>query len=176
MRCKPFGFSGDDPGLKDAFNAMEPIGVARGLGMTVFPGATDINGGAAVSPAVALGLLESYGHLNYAGQPIIHLGPGMVSQLAASQAIIVTNGKLTTALGTPIAVSAGYETKTGDVLDPEQTAYVTGAVVLARSHVVLQHQLDRSTNDITVLYERLYAVAIDCLLGKVQVQVLEATP
>jgi hypothetical protein len=169
--CKPFGFSGDDPALKAAFDTMEPLGVSRGLAFTLFGSAVDLTPAAAVTPVVALGLLESYGYLEYAGQPIIHLGPGMISQLMANGAVVANGGKLSTALGTPVAVSGGYESKTGDKLDQEQWAYVTGAIVLGRGEPVLRTEHNRSTNEIVVLYERLYAVAIDCLLGKVKVKV-----
>jgi hypothetical protein len=171
VTCKPFGFDMNDPALRKAFDAIEATGVSTGLSYTVFTGAVDLTGGVAVPPNTALGLLESYGYLKYAGEPIIHLGPGMVSQAAAQGAIVNNGGKLSTVLGTPIAVSAGYETKTGDILDPEQVAYVTGAVVLARSEVVLQSSLNQSNNDAVVLYERLYMAAVDCLVGKVKVKV-----
>jgi hypothetical protein len=124
-----------------------------------------------VSPVIALGLLESYGYAKYAGYPIIHLGPGLVSQLTATNAVVVNNGKLTTALGTPIAVSGGNETKTADKLDQDQWAFVTGAVVLARSPITLVNELNRSTNDLVVLYERMYVAGIDCLNAKVKVKV-----
>jgi hypothetical protein len=169
--CKPFGFNGDDPALRKAFDAQEPEGVSQGLYHTVFSGAVDITPAAAVSPVIALGLLEGYGHLKYAGEPIIHLGPGVVSQLAANNSITVSNGQIHTALGTPVAVSTGYESKTADKLDAEQWAFVTGAVVLGRSDPVLQNEIDRATNDITVLYERLYVAAVDCVIGKVKVKV-----
>jgi hypothetical protein len=172
VTCKPFGFSGDDPALRAAFDALEGEGVSIGLHDALFDTAVDITPTAgSVSPVIALGLLESYGYLNYAGQPIIHLGPGVVSQLAASRAIEVSNGQLHTALGTPVAVSSGYETKTAGKLDQDQWAFVTGAIVLARSPVTLESEINRSTNDITVLYERLYVAGIDCLIGKVKVKV-----
>ena len=81
------------------------------------------------------------------------------------------SGRLTTVLGTPVAVSAGYETKTADILDPEQWAYVTGEVVLARSEAQQQSALDTNTNEAVVLYERIYMAAVDCLIGKVKVKV-----
>lgn len=171
ITCKPFGFSGDDPALKAAFDTMEPLGVSRGLSQTLFPAAVDLTPAAAVLPVQALGLLESYGYVKYAGVPIIHLGPGMVSQLMANGAVVANGGKLTTALGTPVAVSGGYESKTADKLDQEQWAYVTGAVVLGRGETILRNEHNRTTNDIVVLYERLYVAAIDCLLGKVKVKV-----
>jgi hypothetical protein len=174
MRCKPFGFSVDDPAVRKAFEAKEPEGVSTGLYETVFASATDITPGAGTGlpPTTALGLLEGKGQLDYAGDFIIHLGPGMVSMLATNGAIRVgANGILTTMLGTPIAVSAGYETKTAGKLDADQWAFVTGAVVLARGEVQFQSQLDRDTNDITALYERLYIAGVDCLVAKVKVKV-----
>jgi hypothetical protein len=171
MSCKPFGFDMDDPALRAAFEAREPEGVSTGLHDALFDDAVDITPAAAVTPIQAIGLLEAYGYLDYSGQPILHLGPGMVSQAAAQGAIKMENGLLSTMLGTPIAVAGGYETKTGDKLDAEQWAFVTGAVVLARGEVVLASQLDRATNDITVLFERLYVAGIDCLIGKVKVKV-----
>lgn len=172
VTCKPFGFNGDDPALKAAFDTMEPLGVSRGLAFTLFGGAVDVTPATGpLIPVVALGLLESYGLLNYAGLPIIHLGPGMVSQLMSNGAVVANGGKLTTALGTPVAVSAGYESKTGGLLDQDQWAYVSGAVLLGRDEPVLRSEHDRTTNEIVVLYERMYVAAIDCLLGKVKVKV-----
>ena len=173
MKCKPFGFSIDDPGIRKAFEAKEPEGVSIGLYKTLFASATDITPGSTSLPPVnALGLLEGKGQLDYAGYPIIHMGPGMISMLATNGAIQVgANGTLTTLLGTPIAVSAGYESKTAGKLDQDQWAYVTGAMVLARGEVQFQSQLNRTNNDITVLYERLYIAGADCLVAKVKVKV-----
>jgi hypothetical protein len=173
MTCKPFGFSVDDPNVRKAFEAKEPEGVSTGLYETVFASAADITPGAGgLPPTTALGLLEGKGQLDYAGNPIIHLGPGMISMLATNGAIQVgANGTLTTLLGTPIAVSAGYETKTAGKLDAEQWAFVSGAMVLARGEVQFQSQLNRENNDITVLYERLYVAGVDCLVAKVKVKV-----
>lgn len=171
MMCKPFGFNPNDPGIRKAFDAREPEAVSTGLFETVFTDAADLTGGVAVPPVTALGLLEAYGYLDYAGQPILHLGPGMISQAAAQGAIVNDGGKFTTVLGTPVVVSSGYETKTGGVLDQDQWAFVTGDMVLARSEVVFENSLDQTTNDAVVLYERLYVVGIDCLVGKVKVKV-----
>lgn len=172
MTCKPFGFSGDDPAVRAAFEAKEPEGVSIGLHDALFDTAVDLTPTAsAVSPVVALGLLEGYGYSKYAGQPIVHLGPSMVSQLAASNAIVAEGGQVHTALGTPVAVSSGNETKTGGKLDQDQWAFVTGAIVLARGPVEFHSEMNRSTNDVVVLYERMYVAGIDCLIGKVKVRV-----
>ena len=175
MVCRPFGFDMNDPAIKAAFEAKEPEGVSTGLFETVFDTAVDITPGAgtALPPATALGLLEGYGLLNYAGEPILHLGPGVVSMLTNTGTGIEKGegGVLRTALGTPIAVSAGYESKTDGKLDAEQWAFVTGAMVLARGEPILQAELDRTTNDMVVLHERLYVAGIDCLVGKVKVKV-----
>ena len=169
--CKGFGFDGEEPAIRQAFDAKEPEGVSQGLAYTAFTAAVDVTPATALPPVVALGLLESYGYTKYAGIPILHIGPGMLSQLAAQGAIERDGNTLHTMLGTPVAVSSGYESKTDDKVDQEQWAYVTGAVVLGRSDVVLQTQLDRTTNDIVVLYERLYSAGIDCVVGKVKVKV-----
>jgi len=171
MHCKPFGFDGNDPAVRKAFEAKEPEGVSIGLHNFVFDTATDIGPATAVTPIQALGLLEGKAYTDYAGLPIIHLGPGMVSQLAAQSAIEINGGKLTTALGTPIAVAGGNETKTAGKLDAEQWAFVSGAVVLARSEPILQAELNRADNDMVVLYERLYVAGVDCLNAKVKVKV-----
>lgn len=171
MTCKPFGFKGDDPAIRAAFDAKEPEGVSIGLHDYVFDTATDIGPATAVLPVQALGLLEGHAYTNYAGQPIIHMGPGMVSQLAANNAIVVTDTGVSTVLGTPIAVAGGNETKTAGKLDAEQWAYVSGAVVLARGEVIHQSEINRTTNDIVVLYERMYVAGIDCLNAKVKVKV-----
>lgn len=173
MTCKPFGFKGDDPGIRKAFEAKEGEGVSLGLFTSLFDTATDITPGAGTSlpPATALGILEGKGYLDYAGQPIIHMGPGMISQLASANALRIEGGGIYTMLGTPVAVSGGYETKTAGKLDADQWAYVTGAIVLARSEVTLVTDINRSTNDVVVLYERLYVAGIDCLVAKVKVKV-----
>jgi hypothetical protein len=172
VTCKPFGFSGDDPALKAAFDAVEGEGVSIGIHDALFDTAVDLTPAVtSLPPVTALGLLEAYGYSNYAGQPIIHIGPSIVGQLAANRTVEATNGQLHTTLGTPVAVSSGNETKTGGKLDADQWAFVTGAVVLHRSQAVLLNEINRSTNDITVLYERLYVAGIDCLIGKVKVKV-----
>jgi hypothetical protein len=173
VTCKGFGFSMDDPRIKTAFEAFEPEGVATGLHDALLTTGTDLTPtGGSVTPAQALGLLEGVGHCGYAGQPIIHAGAALASQWAALQAIRPSGNHLETLLGTPVAVSCGNETKTGGKLDADQWAFVTGAVVLARSEAVHQTAFNQSTNEMSVLYERLYVAAIDCLTAKVKVKVL----
>jgi hypothetical protein len=173
VRCKGFGFDMHDPKIKAAVDAMEPEGVSIGLHDAILVNGTDLTPATgSVTPAQALGVLEGAGYAGYAGQPVIHVGPSLASQWAALHAIEVSGSHLETLLGTPIAVSTGNESKTGGKLDPDQWAFVTGAVVLVRSEAVLAADIDRSTNDQTVLYERLYVAAVDCLNAKVKVKVL----
>lgn len=172
-RCKGFGYEADDPAIRAAFDAMEPEGVSIGLHDTILVNGTDLTPAAGtVTVGQALGILEGVGYGAYAGQPVLHMGPGMVSQLAALQALVSAGDHIETHLGTPVAVASGLETKTAGKLDPDQWAYVTGAVVLARSEVVDQWALDQTTNDMTRLFERLYTAAVDCLVAKVKVKVL----
>jgi hypothetical protein len=173
VTCKPFGFNPDDPALKAAAAVLEGEGVSIGLYETILVNGTDLTPTAgAVDPQTALGLLEGAGYASYAGQPVIHVGPMLASLWSQNGAVDVAGSYLKTRLGTPVAVSAGNESKTGGKLDADQWAFVTGAVVLARSDTVNQWQLDRTTNDMTVLFERLYVVAVDCLVAKVKVNIL----
>lgn len=173
MTCKAPGFSKDDPAIRKAFEALEPEGVGIGLHDEILLNGTDITPAAgAVTPAQALGLLEGVGYSQYAGVPIIHGGPAVVSVWAGIQAVTPIGTRLETHLGTTVVVAGGNETKTNDKIDPEQWAFVTGQVVLWRSEAIHAAELDRSTNDQTVLYERLYMAAVDCLVAKVKVKVL----
>lgn len=173
VRCKVFGFAMDDPKIKAAIDAMEPEGVSIGLHDALLVNGTDITPAAgSVTPAQALGLLEGAGYSGYAGQPVLHVGPMLASLWAATQAIKPVGDHLETLLGTPVAVSVGNESKTAGKLDADQWAFVTGAVVLVRSEAVLASDIDRTTNDQTVLYERLYVAAVDCLNVKAKVKVL----
>ena len=172
VTCKPFGFDMNDPGLRSAFDAIESTGVSTGLSYTVFSTAQDLTGGVAVPPTTALGLLEALRLLPVRRDSRSSTWvPAWSARPQPRARSSTTVASCTTVLGTPIAVSAGYETKTADILDPEQVAYVSGAVVLARSDVVLQSSLNQSNNDAVVLYERLYMAAVDCLVGKVKVKV-----
>jgi hypothetical protein len=151
----------------------EPEGVSIGLNNYVFDTAVDLTPATgSVTPLQGVGILEAAGYGEYTGQPVLHLTPGMVSALAVNNAITRVGGHLETALGTPVSVAAGVESKTGGKIDPDQWAYVSGAIVLARSPVQQAAELDRSTNDMVVLYERLYVAAVDCLIAKVKVKVL----
>jgi hypothetical protein len=170
VTCKGPGFNLDNPALRSAFDALEPEGVSTGLHDTILTTGTDLHSAGAVTPAQALGLLEGAGMAGYAGRPVIHAGPMLASIWAAERAVVQKGDHLETLLGTPVAVSVGNETKTGGVLDAIQLAFVTGHVVLWRSEVVQADAVNQSTNDMTVLYERLYTAAVDCLVAKVQVQ------
>lgn len=173
VTCKGPGFDMNDSRVKAAFDILEAEGVSIGVNNAVLDSATDLTpGGTGVTPAQALGILEGAGYAHYAGSPIIHVGPGLASQWAATQAIEFSGNSIRTRLGTPVAVSNGNEELTGGKLAADQWGYVTGHMVLWRSEAVHAAELDRSTNDMTVLYERLYMVAIDCLAAKVKVKVL----
>jgi len=173
LRCNSVGFDMNDSRIRAAFEAMEAEGVSIGIHDTILVNGTDLTPASGpVTCLQALGILESYGYGEYAGYPVIHMGPGMVSQLVGVDVLTKVGDHLETRLGTPVAVAAGVETKTNGKLDPEQWAFVTGAVLLDRGEVVHQAELDRSTNEATVLYERLYLAAVDCLVAKIKVQVL----
>ena len=173
MACKPFGFDMNDPAIRKAFEAKEPEGVSTGLYETVFADATDITPGPRLSrPPRPSGCWRARGCSTTPGNRSSTWVPASSACSHEHRHRVDTSGGvLRTALGTPIAVSAGYESKTGGKLDAEQWVFVTGAMVLARGAPILQAELDRTTNDQVVLYERLYVAGIDCLVGKVKVKV-----
>lgn len=203
LSCKPFGFS-EEVGKEEinrVFSLKESRGVERALMETRFidgpdddpapdddpdPGdgidlrwdaATDITpAGGAVSPQVALALLEGYSGSAYAGQPTLHIPYTVGSYLAAQQSLVSVGGKFYTELGAKAAVGAGYQFPNngpdGTQSDPGKFwMYATGEVLVARSKIVNRSIIDRNTNDIYALAERRYIAAIDCFAAAILVSV-----
>jgi hypothetical protein len=141
--------------------------------------------GTGTAPAVsgAAGLIGAVGDLEaalagqYAGVGVIH-APRWVAPYAAARQLIVRDGAvLRTPLDTAWVFGSGYP-NTG----PAGTApaaghawlYVTGAVVVRRSDVVIPATpatgaLDRTHNTVTVIAERTYAVTHDCVAYAIDV-------
>lgn len=173
VQCKPFGFNANDSRLAASFAVQEANGVAEALRDGTLGAGTDYTPtGGSVTPVQGLGILESIGRCKYAGEPVIHMGALMAAELTGVNALNRVGNRLETSLGTPVAVSCGYETQNGGKFDTDQWGYVTGAVVIARSEMVNEAQLDQTTNQWTALFERLYLVAVDCVAAKVKVKVL----
>lgn len=194
LTCKPFGFN-EATGLSEierVFALKESRGVERALMETRFiagpdddsgagvdlrwPAATDITPAGGVSAKVGLALLEGYAVSRYSGQPTLHLPYTVGSLLAGEKTIEPVGGKFFTPLGAKVAVGAGYEFPNSGPDGTEAAAgtrwlYATGEVMVARSEIISNVQMDRSTNDIYALAERRYIVAVDCFAAAIRVNV-----
>lgn len=129
---------------------------------------TDITpGGSAVAPAVAVGLLEAHAAQVYAGAPTLHLPRSLVPILLGKGVLEFNGSSLVTALGSKVAAGGGYDL---DNAGPDGTPaavgerwlYATGEVSVDRSEFILREAYDLPNNDVYVLAERGYLVAVDC--------------
>lgn len=193
--CKPFGFD-EETGLREierVFRLKESRGVERALMESRFvlgpdddpgvgvdsrwPAATDITPtGGAVAPKVALALLEGYAASVYSGMPTLHIPYTIGSLLGSERSIESQGGKFYTILGSKAAIGAGYEYPSNGPdgtapADGELWMYATGEVVVARSAIKSNSQMDRTSNDVYALAERSYIAAIDCFAAAVRVSV-----
>lgn len=179
LACKGPSYNGEQglSDLKTTFAMNESVGVERAFMTTGFAGAPDITpASGAVSAVVGLGLLEGDAAGKYAGVPTIH-APRVVGTLFTQNGAMVREGnKFYTGQGSKVASGGGY----GDPnLGPtgaapaagEMWMYASGEVVLARGEVIAHTELDRTTNDVYTLVERLYVGAIDCYTAAIRVKV-----
>lgn len=191
ISCKPFGFD-TDTGLREVervFGLKESRGVERALMETGFVAgppfdtgnlwepAVDLTPvGGAVSPRVALAVLEGYAASIYSGQPTIHAPYTIGALLAGRKAVVSEAGKFYSRVGSKVAIGAGYEFPnsgpTGaEAAIGERWMYVTGEVLVARSETLSRVVHDTTTNDIVALAERRYITAFDCFAAGIRVRI-----
>ncbi len=150
---------------------------AAGLGQIngLFRSATTI--GPASCPTDAVAQLEQTLADNAVVGGIIHARPYMSSHLA--QAHVLKEGRgnqIVTFKGTPVVFGEGYD-GTGPANQPvsgsAEYMYATGRVLIWQDPEVFvsppQQVLNKSTNDLNLLAERVYAVAIECGIWAIQV-------
>lgn len=133
---------------------------------------------AAVDMVTAVALMEKYLGANYAGRGVIHAPRTAVAYMEWLQQIKHEDDRpeqLTTKLGTRFAFGAGYDgTGPSAVAPPAATTanqyfwmYVTGQVMLLKGDIVTPatfgEALNRSTNQVALLAEQPWLVAVDCL-------------
>lgn len=113
--------------------------------------------------------LEAWHADHYGAAGVLHLTRQTAAIAVAGHACEVRNGRLVTALGTPVVAGAGYPgtSPAGTDPAPEATwAYMTGPLVAYRSEVFVPtatpgDTLDRGVNSLLVTAERTYAVGFD---------------
>lgn len=147
------------------------LGTVPGL----FRGA--VNLGAAACPAEAISLLEQTLADNAVNQGIIHARSGMASLLYSDFLIERLNPRLlATTLGHAYAFGQGYD-GTGPTGQPvtsnTEWMYATGRVLIWQDPEVFvpppERVMDKTLNQVNLVAERVYAVAIECGIWAVQV-------
>ena len=175
--CKSVGLDWSDVErrLQSIAMARETVAVEEAfMASDAFQGATDLTpAGGAVAPKVGLALLEADLAAKY-GLGVLH-APRVIASLLMDVHLTLDGNKLVTDLGTPMGAGGGYDVaNTGPGGDTpaagEYWMWATGGVQLQRGQwLPLQRQLDRSTNDMTTLVERIYVGSVDCYASAVKV-------
>lgn len=131
-----------------------------------------------LSAYASLALLEGYAAAHYAGLPTIHMPRAMASLL--NERIVWIDGKAFTRSGSKVAIGGGYDASEDD---GTWDMFATGEVYVERSEEVDVHEyvipgtidltgsIDSDPNQLTdnssvFLAERMYRVAVDCLVAK----------
>lgn len=130
----------------------------------------------AVKAGLAVALLEGHAAKNYIGAPTIHMPRTIASLLLGVDGASMNGDTIETKLGSKIAAGGGYdEVNTSPAgaapATGEVWVYVTGEVVVRKGPVNIKQAIDTGTNDVLVLAERGYIVAVDCFTAAVRVQV-----
>ena len=142
-------------------------GEARGLDAVIVTGETEAgtlptalanaeNVGAMVTTLGVIVRLEEALRLRYGGVGVIWLPVPIATAAFADNLLVVNNGRVTTHLGTPVAVLS-VDTEDAGV----HWGYATGAVSIYRGPVVPIEGFDHTVNRSAVIAERSYAVAYD---------------
>ena len=139
--------------------------------------ADTLTSGGAVSPAAALALAEDYIAANYGSLGVIHVTRGGLMVLGETRLIQASGSRLTTLAGTPVVAGAGYP-GTGPDGNPAAAGsgwlYASPALFGYRSDIITSSAtpgdlLDRSSNDLYAIAERVYALGYDdCGVGAAQ--------
>lgn len=183
--CKGIGYDEGALGeVERVFAANESNAVERALMQqrfvvngSIWAAATDLTpAGGAVSPKAGLAILEGHASWKYAGVPTIHAPRSIGSLLGDGGRLIREGNSFTTFQGSKFASGGGYEAANqspAGVAAPagERWMYASGEVVIARSETVSKMEMDRSTNEMFALVERMYVAAVDCYTAAVRVKV-----
>lgn len=181
FQCKSVGLDWDEvsAAVSRVSDARESIAVeAQFMASDAFQGATDLTPAGGATPEQGLALLEADMAAKY-GVGVIHMPRAVAAILlfAGKGALVLDGNKLVTALGTPVAAGGGYDLDNtgpgGDTPDAgDYWMWATGLVQLAASPwTVPGPQINKSTNDMTVLAERSYIGSVDCYASAMKVTI-----
>lgn len=185
--CGSIGFSFDE--VKQRVMTRMDLRAQRAVEKRIWQGSTGALGtipglfanatvlGAASCVTEAVEMLEQQAADAALVSPIIHARPGMSAHL--SQGHLIEHGpgriKAQTVLGTPVVLGQGYSGvgPTGQSVDTTtEWMYLTGRVLIWAGDTWVSdpgYGLNRTTNQMNVIAERPYAVAIQCGIWAVSV-------
>lgn len=174
-------YMGDDDSdwARRGLELTEHIAVEQGMRDALFDGATDLTPtpGTAVTVEEGIAVLEGWAGANYGGTPVLHMDRRVASLgLAQNSLIGDLSYTITTKQGTLVANGGGYFEMDGPTgaapADGTAWIYVTGAVTVARTAVIINRVLGASehVNLQRALAERFIAVTAECILAAVLVE------
>lgn len=137
-----------------------------------FATAVDITPAGGAFTAEAVGVLESFIGREYGGVGVIHVPRRAMSRLSG---LVTREGQhLETKIGTYVAAGGGYDIAQETALVGEQaTFYATSIPTIRRSEPFTtpdqEHLLNRNTNDVTAIAQRVYVVTWECFTVAVTV-------
>jgi hypothetical protein len=184
VKCRAVGLDQNNMlrQVESVFQRGESTAVERALMETRFVAAatrwaapTDVTpAGGAVSPEVGVGILEGYAGSVYVGAPTIHVPRSIASLLIGRQAAEFEGSEFRTQLGSKIAAGVGYDfPNTGPTgaaaAAGEKWLYATGGVAVRRGSSIVRQVMAHNDNEVYVLAERGYVVAVDCFAAAVRV-------
>lgn len=183
VQCRPLGWQGLTDQFERVVELNESGAVEQSLMALRFTGteggsaATDITpAGGAVRPVVGLALLEGYASRHYAGKPVIHASRTIAALLGTQYGFSVQDNIIRTPLGTKVVAGAGYEDNLGPTgaapAAGEQWVYASGVVrTFASKRLMIDPQLNRTSNEQFLRSQRVWVVDIDCFLAAVRVTI-----
>ena len=131
-------------------------------------------GGAAVPIKEGIALLEGYSSAMYVGVPTLHVPRVVASFAFQSDGLTWDGDMIRTKLGSKVAAGAGYDflnrgpDGTGAAAG-EKWLYATGEVVVRRGPAIVRQAMAHNDNEVFVLAERGYVVAVDSFVAAVRV-------
>lgn len=194
LTCQAIGLdqSEMESSAVEAFDSGETVGVERALMETRFVADSEVYAGdpldrwdapaditpagGAVSVKVGIAMLESWIANNYVGMGTLHIPMTVASLILGVDGAVFEGDVLRTKLGSKIAAGAGYDyPNTGPTgaaaAAGEAWLYVSGEVLVGKGETIPKKAHDYSTNDVFMLVERAYIVAVDGPVAAIRVKV-----
>ena len=169
--------------VREVFARGESTAVERALMATRFAAdptarwaaAPDLTpAGGAVDPKVGFAILEGYAASVYVGAPTLHVPRSIAALLLTTDGLVEDGNLLRTKMGAKVAAGAGYDYPnlgpTGaQAAAGEKWLYATGEVMVRRGPAEVRQAMAHTDNEVYVLGERGYVVAVDCFTAAVRV-------